>query len=490
MGKEQTQWQSDQFQGGSLLPDDPEKRRRMPWEERVLSESVSYSFARWEEFGKPLPSINLRNESGREWKILQDLYELQRRCWNRDWDKIDEKDPAVRLQIATHIQEYYSAKSSYLKGLAQEIKKEKRFHLFHQLLSASFKIGSMQEVPEIVPPLLALDVDSLYLLICQKNRFLVGTRDGIFWKNVEWSEEKLKDNSVIRIALPYIFSLDFIGEKELVTVPEKIIHTKDAEKIQLPKPARSTEDLLEEAYYHQRFIVPLDGAEVRFQKAGDLEKMIIIQSGDDLLARVITRFGEGFLVLNIDTLQQLSGPELIRGIELTPGKESAWINILAEVYHDLVTAMELPWRHYRVLGGSKERSGVDKPERPQVIYIPRTIRTKEVVRLPYKGLPRPLTPHRVIGHRRRGNMTEQHREVLMGFEKEYGLSIIANLPAGYTFVRPYVVPAGTSEEFKNLPTFIKRRIQKKLNQELTKRDLPIIGELLDRFFKKDNATDS
>lgn len=262
--------------------------------------------------------------------------------------------------------------------------------------------------------------------------------------------------------------MKYIGRRELAVVPENPAHPHNLENIKIPKPARSLESLLENTYYHQRYIVPPEGAEVRFKKAGDLEKMFVIQTGHDVFAKAITTKGEALVWIDVDNASWFSPDTVTQSVQSS--QESPWANILGEVYHDLVTAVELPHTRYKTLGRKRSREGGEDLglKRPQIIYIPRVIRVgeKPKVRLPYEGPLRPITPHKVQGHRRRANLSERHRLTLMKFEAEYGISILKNLPAGFTFVRPYVVPQ--EADIQELPTFIKRRIETRLAQELQK----------------------
>lgn len=195
--------------------------------------------------------------------------------------------------------------------------------------------------------------------------------------------------------------------------------------------------------------------------------MVVVQTDRVLFAKAVTAYGEAFLQLNLDDATWFSPDTNIRKHEETP-KESHWINILALVYHDMVTAIELPQNRFKTLKKSGNKSGgvVEFRENLQVIYIPRVIRVGDSPesRPKYDGPPIPATPHHVSGHRRKGNLTEKHRQELMDFERSHGVSILKFLPGGFTFVRPHFVPSDANLE--KLPIFIKKRIQTKLQEEL------------------------
>lgn len=421
------------------------------WEDRVLQEGIQLGLNSLSSVeGSRLPVINLRPGEGKEYQVLQNFYRI-----NRGLDSFPDYEQAER---------WAREKGDYLLGLAREIKNRKQFYILDKLWKALETI----KIPDISRQLLTLDSVALYLIVGGPNRLLVGTKDGIYWKHIQWPKGggSELDAMLMPIASRYFAEMGYVGQKELATVPERVIRLSELPVIRLPKPARSIEELLEDAYYQQRYIVPVDGAEVRFNKAGDLQKMIIVQSGKVVFAKGVVSQGEVFLWLNLDHASWYSTTEGLYDPSRVEQKESIWVNILAEVYHDLVTAIELPVKKFRTFGGGETRKTVLEEGQPQIIYIPRVARVGKIERSLYQGPPRPVTPYKVGCHRRKANMTEEHRLRLMEFEKEYGIPVLAGLPGGYTVVRPYVVPAGSSEALRNSPTFIKRRIETQLRQEL------------------------
>lgn len=425
------------------------------WEEGVLYESCLYACevleSKLREFS--FPPLDFEEKRSRERKILSDFYNLERRLEEH------------RGQLIPPPGDYVAQKTPYLKELAKEIREKRRFYLVNNVCNLS---RSITDIPELSKTLLNLDALALYLLICQPNRFLVGLKGSVFWKNIQWPPPVNGEGMLLFDgAISYINNLMNIGGRELITVPERIIHPDLLKSIRVPRPARTIDELLEDAYYRQRYIVPLEGAEVRFRRAGDLQKMIIVQTGKMVFAKAVVHQGEAFVWINIDTAEGGGIDDYFPESFDRKTDESLWATILSEVYHDLVTAIEKPRKKGRGKGGlGGLDDGIEIGGRFGIIYIPRVVRVGEKPLPPYEGPPRPVTPHRVIGYRKRGNLSENHRRELLKFEGKYGISILNNLPGGYTFIRPHISPKDSEINLEDLPTFIKRRIETRLAQQL------------------------
>lgn len=314
------------------------------------------------------------------------------------------------------------------------------------------------------------DIVTLYLLACDENKFLIGLKDGPQWKRIKLpGDVKGRFEETSHLAAHYLLNIMHVGKKEASLVPDDPIAARKAvDDVNLPKPARSVEELLEDSYFHQRYIVPSGGAEVRFRKAGDLEKMIVLPSKSGVFARVSTTKGDAIVTLDTSSGTWTS-PE--RNVENSTS-ESRWANILAEVYHDIVTAEEIPGKFKKLRKKKKLPPGsasvdVDDDE-PQVIYIPRKVKVGVERKPPYEGPPRPMKPHPVSGYVRKGNMTNSQRLKILALEQQLGISILNFVPSGKTFVSPHVSPKGAEKDFSRLPIFIKKRIETQLKDRLSR----------------------
>ncbi|MBI2007286.1 MAG: hypothetical protein HYS83_01095 [Candidatus Blackburnbacteria bacterium] len=425
----------------------------LSWDERVvLASCVGCTTLIYNSPGISLEPIVIAGTKGRETDILSDLYDIER--------EFQDDAREGRMGIS-----YIEKKGRFLKSLAKGIKDKRQFYIFPKLINIVSQPGNFPDVPRTM---LTFNIISLYLLVCGPNRALVGLKDGIYWKNIQWpTEDKDFKGIFSNDTLCYLHNLHLIGRKELIVVPDGMIPANIWERVRIPRSRSTLEYLIEDAYYSQRYIVPPAGAEVRFRRSGDLERMVLIQSGDILFARIFTSKGEAFLWLNLDNLNWFINASSSDPYRKDRFKEPNIVLILGEVYHDLVTAIELPQTRYKDLGARRGLIKlIGRRDQPQVVYIPRIVHTGRIERPPYEGPPRPVVPHRVVGHKRRANLTEEHRLELIEFEKRTGIKVLENLPAGYTFVRPYVVPKGSEDELRNLPTFIKRKIETQLAREL------------------------
>lgn len=409
-----------------------------------------------QESNAPLPPLNLPyKRGGEEYEILSSFYKLD--------DEITAPD--------TIPGDLFMKKLNHYHTLAERIKKGGRFRILDRL----YNIVSGEQLDshdQITKNTLLNDVSTLYLTVCEPNRFLVGLKDGVYWKriNLTMGEEEALNPNLPTVGALYLMLLGRIGRHELPAVPEAMIHPTLIGRVKIPAPAEAITDLLEDAYFNQRYVVPPEGAEVRFRRAGDLERMVVVQSGGVILSRVITSYGDAWIGVNLDDGFYISHPD-------GPSIQPKWATIVAETYRDLVTAKEVHiTRRYRPLRNKEDYQGSNQmpifQDDPQVIYIPRKVRIKdyEEPRDPYQGPPRPVKPHPVTGHSRKGDMTEKHRQELLKLEKEWGIEFVKNIPVGRTYVRPHFSPKGSEEFIRYLPIFIKRRIETQLTQSLRVRE--------------------
>jgi len=319
----------------------------------------------------------------------------------------------------------------------------------------------------------ALDTDiaTIYYLLCPPDRLLASVKRGPHWKPVDSRKYPLDEREMLweNICFDMLAPLQLLEPEDVDMIPDRFISGVKQNRIEIPRPVKSVEELLEEAYYGQRYIVPPEGAIVHLQKAGDLQSLTVKESGGCVIAKAKFNQGEAMGIIILDSASIIS--PCVHSGRKNP-KFECFPRIIAEVYRDLVTAIEIPALR-------KRRSGTINPsvtptdKEYTYVYIPRTIRVggkekQHDPRLPYEGPERPISPHKVTGHVRNVPMTEEHRRVLEEFERETGLRVLEFVPVGSTFVRPHVSPAITPELLDRLPQFIKRKIETELQESIKK----------------------
>lgn len=405
----------------------------------------------------------------------------------------DSQDPAAVLAFVEHRRK----RQECLEGLVEKVKTTKPLNVpatmaLHLLGKIREREGG--ELGVLVRRMMLNDLVAVWLMAGDKENFLVGTKGGIFWKNLRFGAlERIKD--VIRSGAPtppeevtdalrdvfnngpqYLVNLAHVGQRELNLVPERPIAQPEEAGLHFPIPGESVEELLEDAFHKQRFLAPPEGAWVQLQDAGDLKKMFVLQKGDIFVARIITTKGDFLAGLNLETAERydyLGDFGISRDEEFFPNV----LKILAGVYHDLVTVEELPPGNGRLMRGTRAigpgREGAKEP-RPRVVYIPRRVGGRregngQLTRPRYEGPRRPVKPHEVGGFARRARMTEGHKSVLEEFERKTGIRVLElvaqiNAETGepHTYVRPHVRGEGLPEA----PVFIQRRVRKRLAERI------------------------
>jgi len=243
--------------------------------------------------------------------------------------------------------------------------------------------------------------------------------------------------------------------------------------------------LMEQAYYHQRYVVNPEGAYVQLKHFGPLRSLTLKVKSPGLLD---PNYSDFLVILGWDTtgFRSLAGDdelgieglrksaEILEGGDLTSvdylshdprigsyGKYLFWV--VAVIYHDLVTAKEVSG-HRSASSGKPRGFSEDYDEEPSWVYIPRRVHNQPLPpRLPSEE-PRFVSPHRVTGHLRHANPTPQHLAELEKFERQTRLNVLDLLKRnpGYTFVRPHVSPSW--DEVKDLPKFIHARLQSEIEE--------------------------
>lgn len=372
---------------------------------------------------------------------------------------------------------YKKRLGSLLRRRAGTIKKKSLYPFFVQAVTALEM--RLQEMPEPIRHCLVDDFALLYLLLMRKNQILAGVREGIGWKEIQPPEvtSSIFWMSVAYQMLPF---LGIIGRADLDLVPERFVFVTDYPQIAVPEPARSVGDLLEEAYHRQHFTLPPVGVAVKFENAGDVAGTLIKQIRDYLVARVDTPYGQLLTYLSLDLADGFS-------FEVVLDEETWLLNLLAEVYRDLVvTTEEGKIRRRREVSAPRELPAVSEERaKPTLSFrlLPRRIRGQEApLRVIYSGPRRPPKLHTVSGHPRNVTMTEEHYRELLRWQDETGLRVPWHVvlkeatwddrvtppfklleKCGRTYVRPHFSPV-SDEVIASLPTFIKRRLQKEIDR--------------------------
>jgi hypothetical protein len=413
--------------------------------------------------GRPLPSVDMYDLRSPEGSLLRQMY-------------MQDEDILLRND-ARSIDRQQNRKSRFYRTLADEIQAKKDFQVIPRLMDY-IASGALGERRSIAGSVMQLGVTALYLSLCEPDRFLVGVKDKAAVRKKIWipDEKPQYGTNIVPTAYVYMDLLDKIGRREVEIAPEMPFHPNNSQRIVFPDFEKPIEQSLEEAYFNPRYIVDPEGSEVRFRRAGDLTRMILMESGNTLLAKIVTSYGDAAAFIN---LEDASFGGVDRGYTKNPANfNPRFAKLVADTYKDLVTAEEVT-----KLGRGLKAPGSDifipwskgVVEQPQVIYIPR----KHIVnqtkvppngddRVPYTGPPR-MRPHRVTSHKRRANMTDKHKDVLYEFERKHGLKkgrIVDNLPAGYTFVRAHFSPAESGEYVQFYPIYIKRRIGEEIARQL------------------------
>lgn len=354
---------------------------------------------------------------------------------------------------------YFNERRRFLHKFTSEVKRKQRYRLLRDFAE---KLAILPDLFPEVRGVLILEACDLYYLLCEEDKMLAGAWGGLWWKEVIPENYPPEEREFVWQAIVLQMSAIFrnLRKSEIELVPDRFIIQENLKKLNLPKPAKSIEELLEEAYYHQRYMISPNGAEVHLRNAGDLETMIVKQSKDVVIAKAITTMGEALVIIDLDRAEPISP-------EVTARQEPNLANILAEVYRDLVIAIEVPGPPRK----RREPSAVTPIEERELpkhtwIYIPRKIRvkgkeTEAPIRTPYKGPRRPPQTHEVDPHPRRGNMTEKQRKALEEYREQTGIDLFRLYRPGHTIVRPHT-RGGKPGDIKELPTFIKKRIETRL----------------------------
>jgi len=381
----------------------------------------------------------------------------------------------------------------FLIKLAITIEDEKDYSIIPSIYAAHGELNKMDDNYQGIARLIPM---TLRLLVGDEGRILIGTRGGKpAWKKLRRpistrlrSDSPLFDYGVQQ----WMVFLDQ-SDVDLMPEPDKWIagvdNIYDWPRVEI----REVHQLMEDAYYNQRYIVHPEGAYVQLRHFGPLKSLTLkvkspglfdpnyvdfvvrfdIDSGQlDLRKSIYTPGDSKRNVLVFDgslltaqTRMHYSNEKMAKGHTYLQ-----WVTAL--IYHDLVTATEIqlpgkPRKGRRVSKATSE----DEQDEPSWIYIPRRIKKRPISPRADSGTSRFTTPHYVHGHRRKANPTDKHLKELEEFERQTGLKVLKLLREnpGYTFVRPHISPSADGIQF--IPRFIHARLQSDIEQLM--RGLPV-----------------
>ena len=389
-------------------------------------------------------------------------YELLRRLW-----KLETVIPAPNNASGFDpraVDRYRIQKSQVFKTIANQMDRSRQY----RLLLRAMNVLQKRRLDLPTTSHLIADISALYTILGERG-FVVGVKDVPHKKRIDLPEPR--SLWAIRYCNVYMAVAELIGEKELPVVPIKPLHPEEIGKLKKPASKESIDDILKRAYYGQKYLVPLGGAEIFVKNSGDVEKLFLLQSGTKVFARLFFNKGEALVWIDTEDADWFSSLDMTeRAMSGVSSKEprSVWAEFVAEVYHDLVTAVELPVERQKALTyGSQKEIKRGLKNRP-TIYIPRVVKVgnkqSELARPEYQGPKRSAVPHDVPAHPRKRPMTERHRQVLLAWFAERDIPM-PHIAEGYTYVRPHVSPSATPEEVRSLPKFIRRRMSERFEEQ-------------------------
>jgi len=236
----------------------------------------------------------------------------------------------------------------------------------YQFLARVLRAANNKELEyDPIPFEIILTDFCLVLARFSKNgELLVGLRNGVpVWKGVK-IEESPYEGQFLAFYEGIIPIIDCIGEKELDLIPENPMSGVSALKIAFPMITKTTDRILEDAYFNQRFSIHPDGAMITFEDARDVREMKITVINGMFISRMMTGHGEDTFCLDLN----YGGQEHL----LVLDAEKYLSRLLAQTYHDLVTAIDVEVEPRGVI-----RTQIENEERPE-----RPIRTRYIGFLP------------------------------------------------------------------------------------------------------------
>lgn len=378
--------------------------------------------------------------------------------------------PSDRRKVSKVQNSFQSTFSEIVIGLAKEIEAG-RYSFLTQMMWALPRLRQRTESNHAVTTILLLALQATYFLVGEERKYLVGTRGNQpVWRTssgplTPW----LRSSELIGACAAH---LPYIGKDDLDLVPHFDERAPSPEPHDLPDISiDETRAVLEEAYYNQRYVVAQEGATVKITghpKVRSVELRVRPGINDpnyvDFLARFELDTGSHLVVLAGEL-----GTGQITTLNDDP-TERYFYFLIAQIYHDLVTAREV-----KVMATDPSRGvpAYHEDSQPSWIYIPRRRILTEAPDAPREPMetPRLSEPHRVTIHPRRGIMSKAQRQKIQDWEIEHGLKVMHIANPDQTIVLPHVSPKESTVATARLPRFIKARLQREIDRVLERHSL-------------------
>ncbi|OIO47190.1 MAG: hypothetical protein AUJ31_00165 [Parcubacteria group bacterium CG1_02_39_15] len=381
--------------------------------------------------------------------------------------------------------DYLSQHRKLTLEIVERVRKKRAYYFFVDALKTIERkfnlpfpayIVELREAKPNVASFLLTELLLIWALLEKEGRFLVCVKDGYQRKHFPLPENPEERKAfILQVGQQILAFLPFITPQHLDLIPDRFgpIHNVDKEAIRVPIIVnQSIAEILEDAYFHQRYVIHPVGAAVQLKNAYDIQAMLVKVIDGKIIAKISTSKGETIALVDLETAQGVDFL-LKHGGPLIQVRDALAL-LVASVYHDLVVRIETPTKRKRKYAfRAVEGERVILPEEePIFIYIPQKIRVggeiKEVSPCqpaPFRRSPR---PHQVREHPMRlwrGEMSEYQRRRVEEFERETGFKILEKLPPDHTFVLPFSSPKG-AEVIAHYPLFIKRKVEAEMLSKL------------------------
>ncbi|HSW81735.1 MAG TPA: hypothetical protein VLG40_05065 [Candidatus Saccharimonas sp.] len=361
---------------------------------------------------------------------------------------------------------FAQALTTFIEQEVSKIKAKKRYDDLRYLMLYCVQIQT--QVSRDAGALCKLIVGCIFACLGDESHMLVGVRDNtlVFKEIPVVGPQEL---AVYLEHLPFLTygAMEYVGADDTWLVPDfRKGNLRRFAELVSEDAMNACADLIEKAFYGQRYIVNPHGVEVKIFDhpiitSVSLKVRAAQQQGAlvDILALVGTTEGQVFTIVTEDRLIEGHGkgpgPTMSMGDEITL--------VVCQVYHDLVTAIAVP----SPKTARQARTGTGIPKMPlagtkyRYTVLPRRLRSGKPASVRTKIANPVITePRRVSGYPKRGRMTQRHRQALEAFEKEYGVHILRFLnPEEETYIRPHFSPAVNAAEIQTLPRFARHQME-------------------------------